>query len=105
MPDWSPIRGGRWRDHRRVIDAIAFKYRTGTPQLDLPERFASWNDTHCRLLMSAIDGTWERVFDALLTEADAEEDLDRVVSVDSTIVHTNQHAAGGWPSSSPRPGW
>ncbi|MEU3429782.1 transposase [Streptomyces gardneri] len=25
-----------------MIDAIAFKYRTGTPWMDLPERFGSW---------------------------------------------------------------
>ncbi|MFE5300687.1 transposase [Streptomyces sp. NPDC056632] len=37
LPDRTPRRGGRWRDHRQVIDAIAFKYRTGTPWMDLPE--------------------------------------------------------------------
>ncbi|MEU2560744.1 transposase, partial [Streptomyces longispororuber] len=26
LPDRTPRRGGRWRDHRQVIDAIAFKY-------------------------------------------------------------------------------
>ncbi|MYS78922.1 MULTISPECIES: transposase [Streptomycetaceae] len=42
-PDRTPRRGGRWRDHRRMIDAIAFKYRTlGTPWMDLPEHFGSW---------------------------------------------------------------
>ncbi|MBT2408719.1 transposase [Streptomyces sp. ISL-87] len=30
LPDRMPRQGGRWRDHRQVIDAIAFKYRTGT---------------------------------------------------------------------------
>ncbi|MGW6257046.1 hypothetical protein [Streptomyces sp. NPDC055085] len=25
-----------------MIDAIAFKYRTGTPWMDLPEHFGSW---------------------------------------------------------------
>ncbi|MFH9466606.1 transposase [Streptomyces clavifer] len=30
--------GRAWRDHRRVIDAIAFTYRTGTPWRDLAER-------------------------------------------------------------------
>ncbi|MEV5434150.1 transposase [Streptomyces sp. NPDC052701] len=25
LPDRTPERGGRWRDHREVIDAIAFK--------------------------------------------------------------------------------
>ncbi|MET9694077.1 transposase [Streptomyces sp. NPDC006514] len=29
LPDRTPRRGGWWRDHRQVIDAIAFKYRTG----------------------------------------------------------------------------
>ncbi|MFI8266560.1 IS5 family transposase [Streptomyces sp. NPDC085665] len=94
LPDRTPKRGGRWRDHRQVIDAIAFKYRTGTPWMDLPERFGSWTGAYSRLRMWAIDGTWERVFAALLAEADAEEDLDWVVSVDSTIVRAHQHAAG-----------
>ncbi|MEU9802142.1 transposase, partial [Streptomyces sp. NPDC051000] len=35
LPSRTPRRGGRWRDHRQVIDAIAFKYRTGTPWMDL----------------------------------------------------------------------
>ncbi|MFD6994116.1 transposase [Streptomyces sp. NPDC059943] len=25
LPDRMPRRGGRWRDHRQVIDAIAFQ--------------------------------------------------------------------------------
>ncbi|MFD7879680.1 transposase [Streptomyces sp. NPDC059766] len=36
LPDRTPWRGGRWRDHRQVIDAIAFKYRTGTPWWTCP---------------------------------------------------------------------
>ncbi|WP_442807586.1 MULTISPECIES: transposase [unclassified Streptomyces] len=27
LPDPTPKQGGRWRDHRQVIDAIVFKYR------------------------------------------------------------------------------
>ncbi|WP_167530112.1 transposase [Streptomyces calvus] len=30
LPDRTPKRGGRWRDHREVIDAIAYKLQTGT---------------------------------------------------------------------------
>ncbi|MFJ3516928.1 transposase [Streptomyces sp. NPDC090131] len=51
LPDRTPKRGGRWRDHREVIDAIAFKYRTGTPWRDLPERFGSWKGACSRLRM------------------------------------------------------
>ncbi|MFI1015980.1 IS5 family transposase [Streptomyces sp. NPDC020965] len=93
LPDRSPRRGGRWRDHREVIDAIAFKYRTGTPWTELPERFGSWKGAHNRLRIWAVDGTWEKVFTALLAQADADGDLDWVVAVDSTIVRAHQHAA------------
>ena len=41
LPDRTPKQSGRWRDHRQVIDAIAFNYRTGTPWMDLPEHFGS----------------------------------------------------------------
>ncbi|MFI0759986.1 IS5 family transposase [Streptomyces anulatus] len=94
LPDRTPRRGGRWRDHRQVIDAIAFKYRTGTPWMDLPEHFGSWKGAHNRLRKWAADGTWEKVFTALLAQADAEGDLDWVVAVDSTVVRAHQHAAG-----------
>lgn len=45
--------------------------------------------------MWGVDGTWERVFTALVAQADADEDLNWVVSVDSTVVRAHQHAAGG----------
>jgi transposase len=37
LPDRTPKRGGRRRDHREVIDAIAFKFQTGTQWVHLPE--------------------------------------------------------------------
>ncbi|MFD9257451.1 transposase [Streptomyces sp. NPDC059538] len=36
LPDRAPQRGGRWRDHRQVFEAIVCKYRTGTPCMGLP---------------------------------------------------------------------
>ncbi|MET9099257.1 IS5 family transposase [Streptomyces antibioticus] len=93
LPDRTPKRGGRWRDHRQVIDAIAFKYRTGTPWTYLPEHFGLWKGAHNRLRKWAADGTWEKVFTTLLAQADTEGDLDWVVAVDSTIVRAHQHPA------------
>ncbi|WP_443043457.1 IS5 family transposase [Streptomyces sp. GF20] len=105
LPDRTPRRGGRWRDHRQVIDAIAWKYRTGSPWMDLPPEFGSWKGAYSRLRNWAIDGTWERVFTTLLAQADADEDLSWVVSVDSTVVRAHQHAAGarkkGLPADEP----
>nr|BEK62812.1 IS5 family transposase [Kitasatospora purpeofusca]BEK71214.1 IS5 family transposase [Kitasatospora purpeofusca] len=85
-----------------MIDAIAFKYGTGTPWTDLPEHFGSWKGTHNRLRRWAADGTWEKVFTTLLARADAEGDLDWVVALDSTIVRAHQYAAGARPKG-PRP--
>ncbi|WP_420714948.1 hypothetical protein [Streptomyces sp. WM6372] len=30
LPDRTPRRGGRWRDHQQVIDAIAWTCQTGS---------------------------------------------------------------------------
>ncbi|MEU2391462.1 transposase [Streptomyces sp. NPDC007369] len=49
LPDRTPKRGGRWRDHRQVIEGIAFKYRIGTLWMDLPEHFGPWRGAHNRL--------------------------------------------------------
>ncbi|MFF9105662.1 hypothetical protein ACF1AU_34490 [Streptomyces rubrogriseus] len=43
--------------------------------------------------MCVVDGTWERGFTALVAQANANENLDWAVSVDSTIVQAHQHAA------------
>ncbi|MFD3441885.1 IS5 family transposase [Streptomyces sp. NPDC058685] len=94
LPDRTPRRGGRWRDHRQVIDAIAWKFRTGSQWVHLPAEYGSWKGVYTRLRNWAIDGTWERVFTVLLAQADADGDLNWVVSVGSTIVRVHQHAAG-----------
>lgn len=94
LPDRSRKRGGRWRDHREVIDAIAFKFQTGSQWVHLPERYGNWLGACNRLRMWALDGTWERVFTTLMAQPDADEDLNWAVSVDSTIVRGHQHAAG-----------
>ncbi|GAA3802953.1 IS5 family transposase [Streptomyces phyllanthi] len=94
LPIRAPKRGGRWRDHRGTIDAIAFKFQTGTQRVHLPERYGNWRGVYNRLRMWAVDGTWERVFTARTAQADAAEDLAWAVSVDSTIVRAHQHAVG-----------
>ncbi|WP_406154787.1 transposase [Streptomyces canus] len=77
-----------------MIDAITFKFQTGTRWAHLPENFGNWRGIYNRLRMWAVDGTWERVCTALTARADADEDLAWALSVDSTIVRAHQHAAG-----------
>ncbi|MFC9948562.1 transposase [Streptomyces pratensis] len=83
LPDRTPRRGGRWRDHREVIDAIAWKFQTGSQWIHLPEKYGNWRGVYNRLRMWALDSTWERVFTALVAQADADEDLNWTVDVAS----------------------
>ncbi len=41
--------GGRWRDHRQVINAVLWQARTGVPWRDLPEGYGPWKTAHERL--------------------------------------------------------
>ena len=64
------------------------------PWRDLPEELGSFQTAHKRLIRWAIDGTWARILAAVLATADADEDVEWTVSVDSTICRAHQHAAG-----------
>ncbi|WP_395372830.1 transposase [Streptomyces tubercidicus] len=46
LPDKTPKWGGRWRDHREVIDAIAWKLQTGSQWVHLPERYGNWRGVY-----------------------------------------------------------
>ncbi|MFD4994584.1 transposase [Streptomyces buecherae] len=60
LPDRTPKRGGRWRDHREVIDAIAFPFPTGTQWVHLPEMYGNWRGVCNRLRRAARPGTTRR---------------------------------------------
>jgi transposase len=87
-------RGGQWRDHRQVINAILFKLRTGAPWRDLPERYGPWKTAHERLRKWTLDGTWQKILDEAVVKDDAVGEVEWILSIDSTIVRAHQHAAG-----------
>ncbi|MCM9077130.1 IS5 family transposase [Streptomyces spororaveus] len=99
----DPVRGRRWADHRRTVEAIAWKYRTSSPWRDLPDELGSFQTAHKRLLRWAVDGTWEKILASVLAAADADDDIDWTVSVDSTVVRAHQHAAGARKRGRPAP--
>ncbi|MFD5586618.1 IS5 family transposase [Streptomyces sp. NPDC127063] len=100
----DPVRGRRWADHRRTLEAIAWKYRTNSPWRDLPDELGSFQTAHKRLIRWAVDGTWEMILTAVLASADADDDIDWTVSVDSTVVRAHQHAAGALKRGAARTG-
>src|SRR5829696_6330227 len=93
LPSSAGCRGGRWRDHRQVIEAISWKYRTGSPWRELPERFGPWQTAYERLTRWSADGTWARLLARAQADADAAGELDWLVAADSTMVRVHQHGA------------
>src|SRR4029434_6890791 len=58
LPVMTPQRGGRWRDHRQVLNGILFRVRTGVPWRDLPARYGPWETVYKRFARWQTDGTW-----------------------------------------------
>ncbi|MET7679184.1 IS5 family transposase [Streptomyces sp. NPDC005423] len=97
--------GGQWADHRRVINGVLFRARTGVPWPDLPERCGPWQTVYERQRRWSADGTWKTVLQELQSEAAAGEPdgvlarpLGRqewAVNIYSTSCWPHQHAAGG----------
>ncbi|MFD8063993.1 IS5 family transposase [Streptomyces cyaneofuscatus] len=104
LPDNAGKVGRPFADHRRIVEGIIYRYRTGIPWRDLPrDAFGPWQTVWKRHRKWAADGTWDRVLTHLTACADAHDQIDWTVSVDSTINRAHQHATNTTrPSSEPQ---
>ena len=87
-------RGGRWRNHREVVNGIPWKLRTGAPWRDLPSRYGPWQTCYDRFSRWRRDGTWDRLLSHAQAMSDKVGEVEWLVSVDSTVARAHQHAAG-----------
>lgn len=94
LPSGVGRRGRPWRDHRRVLEAIVWRFRTGFPWRDLPAEFGPWQTVWKRHRRWSSDGTYQRVFARVLELQDSAGALHWLLAIDSTIVRAHQHAAG-----------
>lgn len=93
LPSNEGRRGHPFRNDRRVVEGIVYRYRTGIAWRDLPrEEFGPWKTAWKRHRRYAQDGTWDKVLAALLAQADVEGKIAWTVSVDATINRAHQHA-------------
>jgi transposase len=93
--------GGRWADHRKVLNGILWRLRTGAPWRDIPERYGPWSTCYDRFCRWRRDGTWDRLLAHLQTRSDAIGEVVWEISVDSTINRATSTPPG--PASSPPP--
>jgi transposase len=92
-----PVSGAKGRprvDDRRVINGMLYKCKTGIAWRDLPERYGPWKTVYNRFWRWARNGTLTMLVRKVRVIAEAIDELDREVSVDSSIVRAHQHAAG-----------
>ena len=90
----SGVKGRPRVDDRRVINGMLFKAKTGVAWRDLPERYGPWKTVYTRFWRWSRDGTLTTLVARVRVIAEAIDELDREVSIDSSIVRAHQHAAG-----------
>ena len=83
-----------WGDHRRSINGILWKLRTGAPWRDVPARYGPWSTCADRSVRWRRDGTWARLLQAVHGAADASGGVDWEASLDRSVIRAHQHAAG-----------
>ena len=76
-------------DNRGFVEAVLYRYRSGSAWRDLPERFGDWKNVHRRFSRWAQRGVLANLFKGLAEDADNEYAM-----IDSTIVRAHQHSAG-----------
>ena len=90
-------RGGRpATNHRRILDAIFWIARTGSPWRDLPEEFGKWSSVYRQFRRWTLAGLWELVLDVLNDTGPGDKGLrpGQVQMVDSTIIRAHHLSAG-----------
>ncbi|BCL21841.1 hypothetical protein GCM10017668_36840 [Streptomyces tuirus] len=72
---------------------MIYKIRTGMPWRDLPDRYGPWQTVYTRFRRYALSGVFTQALQQIQAQADAADDIDWLVQIDSTIVRAHQHAA------------
>jgi transposase len=75
-------------DDRRVINGILWRFRTGSPWADIPERYGPHTTCYNRFVRWRKAGVWDRLLEAVSQAFDGE-----LVMIDSSSVRVHQHGA------------
>jgi transposase len=95
LPPVKPKVGKPNRDHRRILNGLRWRVRTGAPWRDLPERYGSWKTVYSRFRRWQQKGIWDKILAELQADEDAQGNLDWTIHfVDGSVVRAHQHAAG-----------
>lgn len=94
--EWSVIepllprksRGVARVDDRRVLNGIFWRFRTGSPWRDIPERYGPYTTCYNRFIRWSYAGVWDQLLAAMAEASDGD-----IVMIDSSNVRVHQHGA------------
>ena len=72
LPGREETVGVTARDNRLFVEAVIYRYRSGIPWRDLPERFGDYRKVHTRPMRWSRKGVWQKVFEHLAEDTDPE---------------------------------
>lgn len=84
----TKVRGVPRVDDRRVINGILWRFRTGSPWRDIPERYGPRTTLYNRFARWRAKGIWGGILAAVSEAYDGD-----IVMIDSSCVRVHQHGA------------
>jgi transposase len=88
-------RGGQWKDHRLMVDAILWVLSDGGRWRNVPERFGPWQTVYDRFRKWCRAGLWDRILRRLQARKMQDGDIDwSLFAIDGTVIRAHQSAAG-----------
>ncbi|GGJ79096.1 transposase [Deinococcus aquiradiocola] len=91
----NPKRGQAYASHRKVLNGILWRIKTGAPWRDVPRRYGPWQTCYDRFVRWSRDGTWLRLLQTIQATADQQGEIDwDKASVDSTHIRAQRSASG-----------
>lgn len=89
LPGLVETVGVTGKDNRSFVEAVLYRYRSGSAWQDLPERFGDWKNVQRRFSRWAERGVWAEIFNDLAADSDNE-----YMMIDSRAVRAYQHCGG-----------
>ncbi|PNQ03926.1 transposase [Sphingobium sp. SA916] len=77
-------------DDRRVLNGILWRFRSGAPWAEIPERYGPSTTCYNRFVRWRKAGVWDRLLTAVSAGFNGE-----LVMIDSTCMRVHQHGATG----------
>jgi transposase len=88
-------RGGKWADHRTVLNGMFWVLNSGAQWRDMPERYGTWETVYGRYRRWTREGLLDKILDRLHVSLDEDGRIDwSVFDVDGSNVRAHRSAAG-----------